>query len=557
MSNLKMPSAPNSGLFKQGYQTYQAEDGAVNRNIAAVREISSMVRTSVGPCGRNKIVVNHLQKIFLTSDAATILRELEIVHPAAKLVVMASQQQETEMGDASNLVLILAGELLSLAEGLLRLGLNPSEISQGYEMAKNFAVDTLEKGTLFKNLANNQITDLTDVDQLRKAVSTAIGSKQYGSEQFLSGLVAEAVSYVMPKNPRYFNVDNVRVVKIMGSSLEASAVVRGMVFAREPEGSIKKVGTKSKVGVFSCPIDISTTETKGTVLLHNAKEMLEFSKGEEAQLESIVKELADSGLRVVIAGAGVGELALHYLNRYGILVFKVGSKFDLRRLCRVVGATPLPRLGAPMPEEMGVIDVVETIEIGGDRVTVFRQDHEQTRTSTIVVRGATQNSLDDIERAIDDGVNVVKALTKDTHLLPGAGATEIALATQIVAFGERTPGLLQHAIKKYGEAFEVIPRTLAENAGLDATDLVSKLYAAHAGTESTIGVDVDDNDGTGLLDAAQNGIFDLLAAKKSAIQLATDAATTVLSVDQIIMAKRAGGPVMPKQQSTGNWDQDD
>lgn len=550
--SLKLPNAPNVGLFKQGYQTYQSEDGAVNRNIQAVREISSMVRTSIGPSGRNKIVVNHLSKIFLTSDAATILKELEVVHPAAKLVVMASQQQENEMGDGTNLVLVLAGELLNQAEGLLRLGLNTTEISQGYEMAKKFAIQELEKLTVEKS------DDLTNQQELKKAVTTAIASKQFGSEDILAELVSEAVSHVLPKkNPNQFNVDNVRVVKIMGSSLENSQVIKGMVFGREPEGTVKKVN-KSKVGVFTCPIDTSATETKGTVLLHNAKEMLDFTKGEEVQLEGIVKELADTGLRVVVAGAGIGELALHYMNKYGILVFKVGSKFDLRRVCRVVGATPLPRLGAPMPEELGVIDVVETIEIGGDRVTVFKQESERTRTATIVVRGATQNSLDDIERAIDDGVNVIKGLTKDSRLVAGAGAIEIELASKVVAYGERTPGLLQHAIKKYGEAFEVIPRTLAENAGLDATDILSKLYANHSKPEGqTQGVDVSDESSSGTIDAIEYGIFDLLSAKKSAIQLATDAAATVLSVDQIIMAKRAGGPVMPKQQQPGNWDQDD
>lgn len=546
--SLKLPQAPNSGLFKQGYQTYQSEDGAVNRNIAAVREITNMVRTSVGPCGRNKIVVNHLSKIFLTNDAATILRELEIVHPAAKLVVMASQQQETEQGDASNLVLILAGELLRQAEGLLRLGLSTSEIGQGFDMASKFALKTLGE------LVVEEIKDLNDPAQLSKAVKSAVASKQYGNEDILSKLICEAVTHVLPKNPRFFNVDNVRVVKIMGSSLEASTVIKGMVFNREPEGEVKKAG-RAKVAVFTSPVDISSTETKGTVLLHNAKEILDFSKGEEAQLEGQVKELADTGVKVVIAGAGIGELALHYLNRQNILVFKVGSKFDLRRLCRVVGATPLARFGPPMPEEMGVIDVVETIEIGGDRVTVFRQQNEQTRTSTIVLRGATQNALDDLERAVDDGVNSIKALTKDCRLVPGAGATEINLAARIVSYGERTPGLLQHAIKKFGESFEVIPQTLAENAGLDPTEVVSRLYSAQT-KNTNAGVDVNDDDGTGTLNTVEHGIFDLLAAKKSAIQLATDAATTVLSVDQIIMAKRAGGPQMPKQQP-GNWDQDD
>jgi len=395
--------------------------------------------------------------------------------------------------------------------------------------------------------------------ELAKAIRTVVAAKQSGSEDFLSNLVAEAVLAVLPKNPINFNVDNVRVVKIMGGALEQSRVVKGMVFAREPEGSIKKA-QKAKVGVYSCPVDISQTETKGTVLLHNAKEMMDFTKGEEQQIENIIKELHDSGLRVVVAGSTVGELAMHYLNRYNILVIKVLSKFELRRLCRVVGATPLARLGAPMPDEMGTIDVVETLEIGGDRVTVFRQENEQTRTATLVLRGATQNHLDDVERAIDDGVNVVKAITRDPRLVPGAGAAEMQLIERITGIAEKTPGLSQYAIKKYGEAFEVIPRTLAESAGLDATEVLSRLYAAHAAQkgkkdeEWTVGVDIENEDGTGTLDAKDEGILDLWVTKSWAIKLATEAARTVLSVDQIIVARQAGGPKPPAPNK--NWDED-
>lgn len=455
------------------------------RNIDACRAIASTVQTSLGPYGRNKIVINHLQKMILTSDAATILRELDVVHPAAKLLVMASQQQDAEMGDATNLVIVLAGELLRKAEDLLRMGLKTSDIVTGYEKAQKFALETLEE------LEVDKAANLTSQEELSKAIRTVVASKQNGSEDFLADLVAEAVLAVLPKNPANFSVDNVRVVKIMGGSLEQSRVVKGMVFPKEPNGSVKKA-TKAKVGVYSCAIDISQTETKGTVLLHNAKEMLDFTKGEEAQLETAIKELHDVGLRVIIAGSTVGELAMHYLNRYGILVIKVLSKFDLRRICRVVGATPLARLGAPMPDEMGSIDVVETLEIGGDRVTVFRQEDEVTRTATLVLRGATQNHLDDIERAVDDGVNVVKAITKDARLVPGAGAAEIQLVERLQAFGEKTPGLAQYAIKKYGEAFEVVPRSIAESAGLDATEVLSRLYAAHSRKDEwTTGVDIE------------------------------------------------------------------
>ena len=534
--------------------------------------------------------------MILTSDAATILRELEVVHPAAKLLVMASQQQEAEMGDATNMVIVLAGELLKKAEELLRMGLKTSDIVSGYEKAQNYALKVL------KDLEVDTVSDVRSSEELTKALRTVVASKQSGSEDILSPLIAEAVEAVMPKNPVNFNVDNIRVVKIMGGDLSSSRVVKGMVFGREPDGVVKKA-KKAKVGVFSCPIDTSQTETKGTVLLKNAKEMLDFSKGEEDQLETAIKELYDTGLRVVVAGSTIGELALHYLNRMGILVIKILSKFELRRLCRVCGATPLARLGAPMPDEMGSIDIVETTEIGGDRVTVFRQDSSTStsRTATIVLRGATQNHLDDVERAIDDGVNVIKAITKDPRLVPGAGATEMQLVERIAAFASTTPDLQQYPIRKYAEAFEVIPRTLAESAGLDATEVLARLYTAHQrspsknpkpktnGTKSatststsssssasssssddeedstttssseeifwTSGVDLDASTTTsGICDAVEEGILDLMVSKEWAIRLATEAARTVLSVDQIIVARQAGGPKPPGQNP--NWDED-
>ncbi|KAI7349665.1 T-complex protein 1, partial [Hortaea werneckii] len=230
--SLSIPGAPNNGLFKPGYQNYDSEDGAVLRNIDACRAIASTVQTSLGPYGRNKIVINHLQKMILTNDAATILRELEVVHPAAKLLVMASQQQEAEMGDATNMVMILAGELLKKAEDLLRMGLKTSEIVQGYERAQRYALQVLEE------LEVDSVENIRDQNELAKAIKTVIAAKQNGSEDFLANMVAEAVLAVLPKNPYNFNVDNVRVVKIMGGSLEQSRVVKGMVFGREPDGSV-------------------------------------------------------------------------------------------------------------------------------------------------------------------------------------------------------------------------------------------------------------------------------------------------------------------------------
>ncbi|CCF59777.1 hypothetical protein KAFR_0H03670 [Kazachstania africana CBS 2517] len=560
--SLRLPQNPNAGLFKQGYNSYSNADGQINKSIAAVRELHQMCLTSMGPCGRNKIIVNHLGKIILTNDAATMLRELDIVHPAVKVLVMATEQQKIDMGDGTNLVMVLAGELLNVSEKLVALGLSPVEIIQGYNMAKNFTLEELDK------LVVDEVSDKTKKEELLKIIKPVISSKQYGSEDILSSLVAEAVSYVLPKgsvsNP-YFNVDSIRVVKIMGGSLANSSVIKGMVFNREPEGHVKSLpeGEKHKVAVFTCPLDIANTETKGTVLLHNAQEMLDFSKGEEKQIDAMMKEIADMGVKCIVAGAGVGELALHYLNRYGILVLKVPSKFELRRICRVCGATPMPRLGAPTPEELGVVDTVKTMEIGGDRVTVFKQEADEvTRTSTIILRGATQNNLDDIERAIDGGVSAIKGLMKQAggQLLPGAGATEIELVSRITKFGEKTPGLLQLAIKQFALAFEVIPRTLAETSGLEVNEVLPNLYASHANeSEESLyqGIDVDGEQEEGIKDIREEGIYDMLATKKFAINVATEAATTVLSVDQIIMAKKAGGPAAPQAPRPGNWDQAD
>ncbi|WVQ85610.1 T-complex protein 1, theta subunit [Cryptococcus sp. DSM 104549] len=548
--SLKVPKAGGPDLFKAGYKHMSGLEEAVLRNIAAVGELSEIVRTSFGPNGRNKLIINHLGRLFVTSDAATIIREIEVAHPAAKLLVMASTAQEAEMGDATNLVLIFAGELLKRSEHLLTMGLHPSDVIQGYEMALAKGREELE------SLVTSMIpsSPLPTVEQLAAAVSSSLASKQPGCEDLLSNFVAEASLAVMPKNPKDFNVDSVRVVKVLGGSLEASKVVRGMVFGREPEGIVKNA-TKAKVAVYTCGLDISQTETKGTVLLKKADDLLNFSRGEEKQLEGYFKEIADSGVKLIIAGSGIGDLALHYLNRMGIAVIKVLSKFDLRRLCRVVGATPLARLGAPTPEEAGHVDVFETVEIGGDRVTVLRQEEgERTRTATIVLRGATANYLDDLERSLDDGINTVRILLRDGRLVPGAGASEIELARRVADYGSKTAGLAQHSIKRWAEACEVVPRTLAENAGLNAEDVVSSLYKAHADGHLDAAVDIEaETEADGVVSAVKAGVLDSFVAKDWAIKLATEAAISVLRVDSIIVAKQAG-LAPPKQQ--GHWDED-
>eukprot|EP00742_Colponemidia_sp_Colp-10_P000949 GILJ01001029.1.p1 GENE.GILJ01001029.1~~GILJ01001029.1.p1 ORF type:complete len:543 (-),score=112.98 GILJ01001029.1:275-1903(-) len=519
-------------LLKEGAKHFSGVDEAIIRNIEACKQMSQITRTSLGPNGMNKIVINHLDKLFVTSDAATIVKELEIVHPAAKMIVLAAKMQEQEVGDGTNLVIVLAGELLTQAESILRMGLHPSEVISGYEKASKKAIEILD------DLVCYTLDDIRNKDKLAYSIRTVIAAKHFGYEDLLSGLIAEACLTVMPRNPKNFNVDNVRVAKILGSNLFETRVLRGLVVTRDAEGSIKHV-KNAKVAVFGCPLDTASTETKGTVLLHNADELMNYSKGEENALEKVIKEVADAGVNVIVSGGSIGELALHYIEKYEMMAVKILSKFELRRLCRAIGATALVRVGAPTAEEVGSADEVTTEEIGSQKVTIFRRDTEDSKVATLVVRGSTQNLLDDVERAVDDAVNVVKSFAKDARFVPGAGATEIELAHRIQQFGAATPGLDQYAINKFAETLEIIPRTLAENAGLSATDTLSGLYAAHHKGEKNVGIDVEAG---GVKDVAEAGVLDHLATKMWAIKLAADAALTVLRVDQIIMAKPAGGP---------------
>lgn len=512
--------------------------------------MTEITTSSFGPNGLNKLVINTLEKLFLTSDAGTILRELEVEHPAARLILLASQQQEKELGDGSNLVVLLAGELLKNAEELIRIGIRPSIIVEGFEMAYTKALAILE------DLSIGQVPK-------ESLVKSVISSKQLGYESLLTRLVMEAHSIASQSNnapnaTESFSPENVRCIKILGGSLDASRVVAGMVLEREPVGVVSKV-KDAKVAIFACPINITRTETKGTVLIKGAQDLLDFSKGEERILQDQIQAIADAGVNVVITGETIGELALHFLERHQIMALKVPSKFDLRRLCKAVGATPLARLGAPTEEELGRCDVVEAEEIGGQRCTLFRQEHHRERSAmaTIILRSNTQSLLDDVERAIEDALFTLRNCHRDGRVVAGAGACELEIARRLREYGETTPGIAQYAIKKFAESFEVVPRVLGSNAGLDTTQLLSSLYWEHDQGHTCHGIvirpDVEQADLEEFVSDASH-IADLLSVKKSAIHLATDAAITVLRVDQIIMAKQATGP---KARPAGPQDADD
>ncbi|XP_045449571.1 T-complex protein 1 subunit theta [Melitaea cinxia] len=531
---LHIPKAPGvPQMLKDGARMYSGLEEAVYRNINACKQFAQSVRSAYGPNGMNKMIINHIEKQFVTSDAGTIIRELDVEHPAAKLMVLASQMQDAEVGDGTNFVIVLSGALLEAAEELLRLGVTTSEIAEGYEKALDKCLEILPQ------LICHEIKDCKNMEAVINGIKPAIMSKQYGNEDFIAGLVAKACVAILPEKTT-FNVDNVRICKIIGAGLLQSEMLSGMVFKREVEGDISSA-SKAKIVIYSCPVDITQTETKGTVLIKTADELLNFSKGEESLLEKQIKDIADAGVKVVVAGAKFGDMALHFLNKYGVMAVRLNSKFDLRRLAKTVNATVLPRLTTPTAEELGYCDTVRVDEVGDTRVVVFSMDSSESRISTIVIRGSTDNYMDDIERAIDDGVNTFKSIARDGRFLPGAGATEIELAQQLLTYADTLPGLEQYAVRKFALALENIPRALAENSGANATEVVNNIYKAHTENNKLAGYDIN-SENNGVCDAKEKGIFDAYVLKYWGLKYAVGAATTILKVDQIIMAKRAGGP---------------
>ncbi|KAL5709990.1 T-complex protein 1 subunit theta [Ranunculus cassubicifolius] len=439
----------------------------------------------------NKMVINHLDKLFVTNDAATIVNELEVQHLAAKLLVLAGKAQQEEIGDGANLTISFAGELLQKAEELIRSGLHPSEIIKILE-------DLVEKGS--------EVMDVRNKEEVVSRMKAA----------------------VCPKNATNFNVDNVRVAKLVGGGLRNSAIVRGMVLKHDVVGSIKM--EKAKIAVFAGGVDTSATETKGTVLINSAEQLENYAKTEEAKVEELIKVVADSGAKVVVSGGA-------------LMVLKISSKFELRRFCRTTGSIAMLKLCQPNPDDLGFADSILVEEVGGARVTIVKNEASGNSVATLVLRGSTDSILDDLERAVDD----------DSRIVPGAAATEIELARKLKEFSFKETGLDQYAIAKFAESFEMIPKTLAENAGLNSMEIISSLYAEHAAGNMKVGIDLD----AGVCkDVSGANIWDLYVTKLFALKYAADAANTVLRVDQIIMAKQVGGPRRDQAPAGAGMDED-
>jgi len=537
------------GMLQAGSKhfTQEGDDdaGVVLRNIDACLQLSRMLSTSLGPQGRCKLVVNHLGKLSVTSDCASILKDVEIEHPAAQLLSHAVQQQEQECGDNTNYVLAVAGELLWQTAALIgKMTWQPApEIRAGYARA----LQLVEHEYLPALVAHQLSTDLksqNNREELLQLLQPVLASKQYGSEGTLAPLVADACLSVMKSNNE-LSPEAVRTCKIPGSSVSQSHWIAGYVAKSALITTTTTITEPDcKIAVYACGMEASSTEAKGTVLMKTADDLLNYNATEERHMQDIIQSIADSGVHCVVTGGNVSDMALHFLDRCGIACLRIGSKWELRRLCQAVGATALVRLGAPTPDELGHCKTVRQQELGGRVCTVFEASGGG-KLATIVLRASTSTVLNDLERAVDDGVQAVAQAVRDGRLVYGGGAVEMALSVKLQKEAQQTASLEQYALTAFAKALEIVPRTLAENAGHDAVQVLADLQAAHASCQDSIcdaGVDIELGSGAVVASMKDKGVLDLLSTKLSALRLAVDAVITILKIDQIIMSKPAGGP---------------
>lgn len=546
-------------LFKE--DTRHEEGRSVPlKNIEAVQELTNVIKTNLGPNGLCKLVLTHLDKVVVTRRTETVLYHLTVEHPVAKLVVLAAQNESQEIGDGTTQIVALIGEILLKIKPLIIMRLPIKDIQEGLDLSLSKSLE------LLPSLVVENVTDVRDEKLVSRALKPVIQAKLPGHEDFITSLVVRACLDIS-KLGVTFNVDNVRFAKILGGSLFDSTVVRGFCIPREAEGTVKHV-KNAKIAVFGCAIDRDEGETKGTIVLNTAEELSTYTAAEEQRMKALVNTILSTGANVVVTGGTVSEIALHYLEARGTMVVKVPSKFDLRRFCLTTGATALVRLGAPTAEELGACVSIDVREVGSNEVLIVSQEKEETlssssssssssdpsssRISTIVLRSATQAQLDDVERVCIDAVNTYKVLTRDGRLVAGGGAFEMELSRRISSYASTTVGLQQYSIGAFAEALQIIPRVLAETAGLDGNETITQLIQAHAQGKEHDGVDIDL---LGVGNSKEKGVLDSLLLKEWVLKYAVDTAKAALSVDQIIMAKPAG--LKPPGQKTSGAADDD
>jgi thermosome len=511
-------------IFPEGTDRLLGRD-AQRVNITAGKLLAETVRTTLGPKGMDKMLVDSLGDIVVTNDGVTILKEMDIEHPAAKMLVEVAKTQEDEVGDGTTTAVIIAGELLKKAEGLLDQDIHPTVVANGYRQAAEKAQELL-------NLIS---FDADDRDTLMKVAMTAMTGK--GSEaarEPLAELVVDAVRQV--EEDGEVDTDNINIQRISGESVNESMIVNGVVVdkSRTDPGMPKQI-EDAKIALVKYPIEVKDLETDAKISLTDPAQMQAFIENEEQMIRDMVDKIIASGANVLFCQKGIDDLAQHYLTRNGIYAIRRVKKSDMNRIEKATGAKVVTNLDDLKPEDLGEAGLVYEKKIF-DEVLTFIEDCRDPKAVSLILRGSTKHVAEEIERAVEDAIGVVASTVEDKKVVAGGGAPEIAISKGLKEYADTISGREQLAVAAFAEALEIVPKTLAENAGLDSIDALVDLRAAHE-KSFYIGLDVFAGD---VVDMYQAGVVEPQRVKKQAIQSAAEATEMILRIDDVIATKGTG-----------------
>ncbi|ESQ24832.1 MAG: thermosome, archaeal [uncultured Acidilobus sp. JCHS] len=518
-------------ILKEGTQRSYGRE-ALRNNILAAKVLAEMLKTSLGPRGLDKMLIDSFGDVTVTNDGATIVKEMEVQHPAAKLLVEIAKAQDAEVGDGTTSVVVLAGALLDKAEALLEQNIHPTLIIEGYTKAMNKALELLDKIAV--------PVDVNNDENLRKIATTTIGSKYSGQGPEREKLVELAVNAIKiiaePKPEGGYNVDldNVKIEKKKGGGLMDSMLVRGIVLDKEVvhPGMPKRV-TNAKIAVLDAPLEIQKPDITTKIRVTDVEQLDSFLEEETKILKDMVEQIAATGANVVITQKGIDDVAQHFLAKKGILAVRRVKRSDVEKLARATGAKIVTSIRDLKPESLGYADLVEERKVGNDKM-VFIEGAKNPRSVTILIRGANDMLLDEAERNLNDVLHGLRNIMREPKILGGGGAPEIELALRLREFAATVGGKEQLAIEAFADALETIPSVLAESAGMDPLDAVMQLRSLHSKGLKFAGVDV--LNGKTADDMISVNVYEPLLVKKQVIKGAAEAAIALLKIDDLIAA---------------------
>jgi len=523
-------------ILKEGSERRRGKDAQSN-NIAAAIAVAEAVRTTLGPKGMDKMIVDSLGDVTITNDGATILDTIDIEHPAAKMIVEVAKTQDDKVGDGTTTSVIIAGELLKLAEELMDQQVHPTIIFRGYRKA------LVKSKELLQNLAKN--IDITDKKTLKMVAETAMNSKLIaGARSHFADIAVEAVSQIreLRGDKVLIDLDQIQIIKKEGKSLLDTNIINGMIVDKETvHPMMPKIINDAKIALVNSSLEVEKTEFDAEIKVKSPDQINRFLEEEANMLRKRVNKLKEIGANVVFCQKGVDEKAQNFLAKENIITIRRVKKSDMEKLARATDAKIVNKIFEISPEDLGNAGKVEEKKVGEDNM-IFISDCASPKTVSILIRAGIEHVVDEAERMIHDALSVVKAAIEVPYILPGGGATQIELARKLRAYAGTIGGREQLAIEVYANALEIVPKTLVENAGYNPVDLIVELRSKHKSEDDIpYGINID----TGKADNMFNlGVVEPLAVLTQAIQSSTEVANMILKIDDVIAASglsRGGG----------------